>query len=112
MWGSGMQMYKLRLVMTLWKNESKSDYVLLQRNITLPFAPTIGIVIAGDGWESGRLRGIRWDTIEQIFVCHTEDDVPGMYGEGCANFPDHLDWRRKQGWEYAPDKMKKNNLVL
>lgn len=52
---------------------SSSD-VWLERRLTLPFAPTVGIRFMDGDWTSPPMNEIYWETAENRFKCYLESD--------------------------------------
>ncbi len=89
-------MYKCTFIKYLWKDsDTKRLYRTLEKKITLPFIPVIGIEIGEGDWFSGKIERIVWDNIDKIFTIKVIDIVPkeGISSELL------LDIAIKQGWD-------------
>lgn len=67
----------------------------MQKKITLPFLPIIGLEVGEGDWFSGKIERIVWDNINSIFTVKVLDLTPkdGITAELL------LDVAIKQGWE-------------
>ena len=84
-------MFTVRLVKCIWTESqqfteaflsqgggtaSESRVAILEREVSLPFAPYPGLEISGDGWESGPLQTATWCLSESRFRCAVRDEYP------------------------------------
>jgi len=89
-------MYTCTFVKFLWKDlDKKRLYRTLEKKITLPFLPSIGIEIGEGEWFSGKIERIVWDNLDSLFTVKVIDITPkdGLSAELL------LDVATKQGWE-------------
>jgi len=89
-------MYQCTFIKFLWKEKQKKRrFKTLQKNITLPFQPAIGLEVTEGEWFSGKIERIVWDNTDKIFTVKVQDITPkeGITAELL------LDIAIKQGWE-------------
>ena len=94
-------MYKCLFIKYLWKDmDAKRLYKTLEKNITLPFPPSIDFEVGEDEWFSGKVERIVWDNKEQFFTVKTIDIIPkeGISAELLFEVAE------KQGWLEQPRK--------
>jgi len=88
-------MYECIFIKYLWKEKQKKrKFKTLDKKITLPFAPTIGLEVGDGDWFSGKIERIVWDNSENKFTIKVLDITPkeGISAELL------LDVAIKQGW--------------
>jgi len=89
-------MYNCCFIKYLWKDlDKKRKLGVLEKNIVLPFAPSIGHEIGESEWFSGKIERVVWDNKEQFFTVKVSDITPkeGISAELL------LDVALKQGWQ-------------
>jgi len=89
-------MYACTVVKYLWKDASKKRrFKILEKKLTLSFAPTVGLEVSEDKWFSGKIERIVWDNSSEIFTLKVGDLIPkeGVTAELL------LDVAVKQGWD-------------
>ena len=88
-------MYKCIFVKYLWKDsDAKRLYKTLEKEIVLPFPPSVGHEVGEDEWFSGKIERIVWDNKGEIFTIKTQDITPkvGISAELLFEVAE------KQGW--------------
>ena len=89
-------MYSCTFVKYLWKEKDKKRrFKTLEKNISLPFQPTIGLEVGEGDWFSGKIERIVWDNADEKFIIKVLDITPkdGVSAELLLNVA------LKQGWE-------------
>jgi len=89
-------MYSCTFVKYLWKEKDKKRrFKTLEKNIRLPFQPTIGLEVGEGDWFSGKIERIVWDNADEKFIIKVLDITPkdGVSAELL------LDVALKQGWK-------------
>lgn len=89
-------MYSCTFIKCLWKEKQKKrKFKTLEKKITLPFPPTIGMEVGDGDWFSGKIERIIWDNKENNFTIKVQDIIPkeGITAELL------LDVAIKQGWD-------------
>jgi len=89
-------MYTCTFVKYLWKDiDKKRLYRTLEKQITLPFIPSIGIEVGEGEWFSGKIERVFWDNSKKLFTIKVMDVVPkdGLSAELL------IDVATKQGWQ-------------
>jgi len=90
-------MYKCIFVKLLWKDlDKKRLYRTLEKDMALPFVPTIGMEVGEGEWFSGKIERIVWDNADQQFTLKVGDITPkeGISAELLS------DIAHKQGWAF------------
>lgn len=88
-------MYTCIFVKYLWKEQDKKRrFKILEKKISLPFPPAIGLEVGEGNWFSGNIEQIVWDNIDKKFTIKVLDLTPkdGVSAELL------LDVAIKQGW--------------
>ncbi len=88
-------MYKCVFVKYLWKDaDKKRRYKILEKNISLPFAPALGMEVSDGEWFSGVIERVVWDNADNFFTIKVTDITPkkGISAELL------FDVAIKQGW--------------
>ncbi len=89
-------MYECIVIKILWKEKQKKrQFKTLEKKLTIPFPPVIGMEIGEGDWFSGKIERIIWDNIDQKFTIKVLDLTPkdGVTAELL------LDVALKQGWD-------------
>lgn len=93
-------MFKAIFCKSIWDGdspESSTTLALLQREETLPFAPTPGLEISWHGVPQA-LMTARWETAESRFVCTMKDECRHSIGADTYDFELLLQFAIKNGW--------------
>ncbi len=89
-------MYTCTFIKILWKEqEKKRKFKNMEKKITLPFVPTIGLEVGEGDWFSGKIERIVWNNTDNNFTIKVLDITPkdGITAELL------LDIAVKQGWD-------------
>ena len=70
-------MYKCTFIKYLWKDlDKKRQLRTLEKQITLPFPPSIGMEIGENEWFSGKIERVVWNNTQQFFTVKVSDITP------------------------------------
>ena len=91
-------MFRVIVTKRIYLDSEKGASVLLKREVELPFAPYIGLVMAEGLWEAGPLVRVCWLIGDRVFSCTVADVVPERYsahtGEELVEFDLAEGWCR------------------
>lgn len=107
-------MFKVRLVKCIWTHSEevvqaslehgsisereKPKVAILERTISLPFAPFIGLELSGEDWDSGALERVSWLSSKEEFRCAVADEYPrNAYGSELS-YEFLLESSLEEGW--------------
>lgn len=107
-------MYNVRLIKCIWthsskvveeslkygvaSSEEKPKVAILEKSLSLPFAPYVGLEISGEGWDSGPLVRVSWLSASAQFRCTVADEYPrNAYGSDLS-YQFLLESSLQQGW--------------
>ena len=94
-------MYSCVFVKYLWKDkEKKRRFKVLEKRLSLAFAPTQGLEVCEGEWFSGTIERVVWDNVASVFSLKVTDIVPkkGISAELL------YDVAIKQGWQESGSK--------
>jgi hypothetical protein len=107
-------MFDVRLVKCVWthpekvvheslgygtsSSEEKPKVAILEKSLSLPFAPFVGLELSGEGWDSGPLRQVSWSVSTEQFRCAVADEFPrNAYGSELS-YEFILERSLQEGW--------------
>jgi hypothetical protein len=107
-------MFKVSLVKCVWthpekvvqesleygavSSEEKPKVAILEKSLSLPFAPFIGLEITGDGWDSGPLKRVSWFSSTEQFRCTVADEYPRKAHGSELSYEFLLESSLQEGW--------------
>lgn len=56
------------------KTKYADGYMVFEKELALPFAPTVGLQFQQEGWLPGPLTQVRFNVDSQEFVCFVQED--------------------------------------
>lgn len=112
-------MFTVRLVKCIWTHSKKSvqesvesvtpssdarpRVAILERSVSLPFVPCVGLEIAGESWDSGPLQRVSWLTTEEHFRCIVADEFPRNAHGSELSYEFLLKCSIREGWVRPPN---------
>jgi hypothetical protein len=90
-------MYRVIVHKRMYLNETRSESVLLKRELQLPFVPFVGLSLVQGAWSSEPLAYVCWLVDDACFSCNTEPLVPDVSSEYSVS--QLVEFHLADGWE-------------